>query len=71
MKTVTFRIFKEDKRVKIESSEGLKYQYPNMMSIETALAAVVFQSIERVMTIKNIYADFYYLEFTLKELKID
>lgn len=67
MEKVTFTITKIKDVVKIESDRGLNYEYPNMMSIETALAAVIFQTIRTAMEEKNCYAENYTLEITLNE----
>lgn len=71
MNKVTFTIAKVKDRVKIESNSGLKYQYPSMMAIDTALAAVIFQTIRNAMDIRDIYASSYTLEITLNDKIID
>ena len=71
MEKVTFTIAKIKDVVKIESDRGLNYEYPNMMSIETALAAVIFQTIRTAMDIRDNYASSYTLEITLNDKIID
>lgn len=71
MEKVTFTIAKIKDVVKIESDRGLKYEYPNMMAIDTALAAVIFQTIRSAMNIRDAYAFSYTLEMTLNDKIID
>lgn len=71
MEKVTFTIAKIKDVVKIESDRGLNYEYPNMMSIETALAAVIFQTIRKEMDIKDCFGEDYTIEYTLIKKIID
>ena len=71
MEKVTFTIAKIKDVVKIESDRGLNYQYPNMMAIDTALAAVIFQTKRAAMDIRDTYAYSYTLELTLNDKIID